>query len=727
MAIRMTGLVSNMDTESVVEAMMEAHRVKLTKIENKKTKLEWKQEKWKELNTKLYKLYTEQTSKMHLISNYKINKATSADESIVKVTSDKNATTGTHSIAVEQLASSQYVTGAKLASGTKGTTKLATIDPSLVGTRITIKSAKGEKTLDITDKTSLNDFASACSSVGLNASFDEKQGRFFISSADSGVDQAFSITSSSYSGSNASMLTAKNSIISLAGSSNSTSVYNALNSIESKMNQLGTEQNKKDFVNGVLDGSITEESIKNDSNLTAEDKSLRISILNNVNTIKNSVITQSDATLKSAITTTKTNDLNALLVDKIKNSDDGYFETTYTVDGEEKTFRVEIPKSSDLTVETDEDIQKMAEEAIKKSSAMQEYIKYQVQDEFENQKDAKRDEALNGPNGLKTNMEAYVSGTGATESNGLDALGLGNIKYETLADGKIDAKSDYAGCTVTDPSDCIVEYNGAKLTGSTNTISVNGLTFEAISVSEKVGDQFKATSVSVTKDSQGMYDMIKDFLKEYNSILEEMNTLYSAKSARGYEPLTDEEKQAMTDEQVELWENKIKDSLLRRDSTVGGITSAMRSAMSSVVVVDGKKYSLSSFGIMTSKDYTEGGLLHIYGDKEDSTYSDKDDKLLKAINEDPELVAKVMAGIADNLHNTLIDKMSKTSLSSALTFYNDKQIDKQLTSYKKEISTMEKKLKEKENAYYKQFTAMEKAMASLQSQQSSLAGLLGSN
>ena len=224
-----------------------------------------------------------------------------------------------------------------------------------------------------------------------------------------------------------------------------------------------------------------------------------------------------------------------------------------------------------------------------------------------------------------------------------------------------------------------------------------------------------------------MYDMVKNFLTEYNSILKDMNTLYYADSARGYDPLTDEEKEAMTDDQIKLWEDKIKDSSLRRDSTLGGITSAMKQAMSSAVEVDGKKYSLSSFGIMTSTDYTEKGLLHIYGDKDDATYSDKDDKLMKAIEEDPDLVAKVMSGIVDNLHSTLMDKMSKTSLSSALTFYNDKQIDKQITQYKKDIATMEEKLQAKEDAYYKQFTAMEKALAALQEQQSALSGLLGTS
>lgn len=719
--IRMTGLISNMDTESIVESMMDAHRLKLTKIENKKTKLEWKQDKWKDLNTKLYKLYQEQTSKLHLTSNYKTKKVTSGNESVVKVSADKNASEGTHSIIVKQLASSQYVTGGKLDSGVKGTTSLKDINPSLVGNKITIETSKGQTIIDITDKTTINDFTRACTNAGLNASYDEKQNRFFISSASSGLEQGFTLTSSDYS-SNSGMLQAKNEIINLVGSANSSAVYKALNDIEATMGKIGdgSETTKRNFVSDVLAGNITKDSINADTTLTKDEKSLRISMLENIESIAKATVSQADTNLKADITTAETKAIKQEIMDKMKNSEDGFYEKTITVDGEEKTLRVEIPRASDLVDKTDEEISELVDTAMA-SADMKELLDYNVSSKFESQKDANQ---LVAYGKLSTSLENYVSGTGATASNALDLLGVGNITK--AADGSY--KSDYTGSKVISAANSIVEYNGVDLTGSSNSITVNGLTFEAISLSEKdINNNYKATSITVTKDTQGMYDMVKQFVTQYNTILKEMNDLYYADSARGYNPLTDEEKEAMTDEQIKLWEDKIKNSSLRRDTTLGGISSAMKEAMSSTVVVDGKKYSLTSFGITTAKDYTEKGLLHIYGDKEDSTYADKSDKLMKAIEEDPETFAKVMAGITDNLHTALNKKMSKTSLSSALTFYNDKQIDNQVTQYKKDMTKLEAKLKEKEAAYYKQFTAMEKALASLQEQQSALSGLLGSN
>jgi len=66
-------------------------------------------------------------------------------------------------------------------------------------------------------------------------------------------------------------------------------------------------------------------------------------------------------------------------------------------------------------------------------------------------------------------------------------------------------------------------------------------------------------------------------------------------------------------------------------------------------------------------------------------------------------------------------------MKSALSFYNDKEMTKQMTQYKKDIKSWETKLSDMEDRYYKQFSAMETALSKLQSQQNSLASYLGSN
>ena len=204
-----------------------------------------------------------------------------------------------------------------------------------------------------------------------------------------------------------------------------------------------------------------------------------------------------------------------------------------------------------------------------------------------------------------------------------------------------------------------------------------------------------------------------------------MNELYNADSAKGYEPLTSEQKKDMSDDDVKLWEDKIKASLLRSDTTLGSVRSAMRNAMMSQVTYDGKTYSLASFGISTSSDYTEGGLYHIYGDTEDAVYADKDDKLKKALEEDPDVVVNVLSEIFEKLRNTMNDKMAGSKVSSSLTFYSDIKMKDDLKDYEKQIKEWETKLANMEDAYYSKFTKMETALAKLQSQSNSLSGLFG--
>ena len=128
---------------------------------------------------------------------------------------------------------------------------------------------------------------------------------------------------------------------------------------------------------------------------------------------------------------------------------------------------------------------------------------------------------------------------------------------------------------------------------------------------------------------------------------------------------------------------------------------------------------------MTSTDYREGGQLHIYGDTEDAVYGDYEDKLKKALETDPELVSEVLSKIGKSLYDTMADKMKASKVSSALTFYNDKQIKSDLVDYTEQIDEWTERLEDMEDNYYSQFSAMEKAMAQLNSQSSYLGNLFG--
>ncbi len=322
-----------------------------------------------------------------------------------------------------------------------------------------------------------------------------------------------------------------------------------------------------------------------------------------------------------------------------------------------------------------------------------------------------------------------AAGTGQAFTDYVDSLAE---KVQFFADnykevnGEFVLKNESGGHKV-DATDAVIELNGVEYTSSSNSFNINGLTIDAHETTGMNDDD--AVTLTTATDTQGLYDKIKDFLTEYNAIISEMSSLYNAESSKGYEPLTAEEKEALSESDIADWEKKIKDSLLRRDSTLGGLLTSMTSAMSASVTVNGKKYSLASLGIKTGNYFGSTAatryMYHIDGDADDDETSANADKLMAMLKSDPDTVIEIMKGATQKLYEGLNKKMESTSLSSFQSIYNDKSMAQSYSDYTKKITAWEEKVAQIEDSYYKKFAAMETALAKLQSQQSSLAGLLG--
>lgn len=157
--------------------------------------------------------------------------------------------------------------------------------------------------------------------------------------------------------------------------------------------------------------------------------------------------------------------------------------------------------------------------------------------------------------------------------------------------------------------------------------------------------------------------------------------------------------------------------------------SAMTSAMSGAVEVNGKKYYLSNFGIKTlgylNAPKNQQNAYHIDGDEDDANSSGNADKLMTAITNDPDTVINFMQGLASNLYKSVHTKMQSSSLSSIYTVYNDKEMASEYSDYTDLIKKWEEKLEDKEDYYYKKFSSMETALSKLNSQTSSLSSLFG--
>ena len=185
----------------------------------------------------------------------------------------------------------------------------------------------------------------------------------------------------------------------------------------------------------------------------------------------------------------------------------------------------------------------------------------------------------------------------------------------------------------------------------------------------------------------------------------------------------------MSDTEVEKWEDKIKASLLRRDGTLDGVINTMTNAMSKSYKVGNKTMSWSTFGVHTlgflNSAENEQNAYHIDGDEDDSLTSGNADKLMAALTRDPDSVIDFMQQSVSGLYKGIDQKMKSTSMRSAYTVYNDKEMASEYSDYSDVIKQWTTRLTEMEDKYYKQFANMEKQLAALQSNSSSLTGMMG--
>ena len=754
--IRASGMVSGLDTESLVQAMVSTQVSKKEKLQKAQTKLQWKQDAFKSLNTKVYGLYSK-VGNLRFSSAYNMKKTTVSDTTKAQVTASNTAVNGIQTLQIKQLATSGYLTGGELKKGTTGKTTLKELGYDGADTSISVTIGSSKKDIDVSGSTTVDDLVSKLKDAGLNASFDDKNGRIFVSAKETGKENDFSLTGADMTGLKA-LNAAGLSVMSKSDIEN----YNKMASY-AKNDDTGSYSESKTSEAILQTLKNLQNAYEGNTKLALEEKDL------------NAKIAYSDA--KDAVNKyLDGDDTNAdkkaereQLVNLLKQSSSKY---TYVNDqtGEVKEIyeakdRVgwtaydtkvnELAKSTGLITETTGDDGETKEDStklealsnnIKTVVAVDDNAIYTDDDKkayylSEDERAAAKTRLEEIPKEKEAN-DAVIADednsywdikdyTGKTEDD-LAAIADKYAKQvtnardmvEKLAKGSKDIPIS-AGASRVDAQDAKITLNNADFTSSSNVFNINGLTIKAMA---KTADG-ETLSINTDTDTQGIYDKIKDFLTDYNSIINELTSLYNADSAKGYEPLTDDEKESMSDKEVEKWETKIKDSILRNDSTVGGVMNAMTTAMMKSYTINGKSYSLSSFGIHTqgylNAAKNEQYAYHIDGDEDDTITSGNTDKLMDMINNNPEDLEEFMKQLTSGLYSALDSKMKSTTLSSAYTIYNDKQMTKEYNNYTTEIKEWETKISDLEDRYYKQFSNMETQLAKMQSSTSSISSMLG--
>ena len=719
MAIRVSGLISGLDTDSIVQELVSAYSTKKDKYVKAQTKLEWKMDAWKTMNSKIYGFYTSSLSSMRMSNSYNLKTSSVSDSNVAKVTASSSAVNGTQKLKVKQLASSGYMTGGVI-SQTDGSDVTGSTLLSAIGIQNGSKIAVNDTEIEVTSDLTVDKFIAKLKDAGVSANFDEKNQRFFINSSKSGAEGEFTITANNADGLSAIQSLGLFAVKDVDGNETSDMAkYREL-----AKNGTGEQKDIAAAIVAAVDGttSYTDQQIA-DFNKTISDYNKNGAVVSKYTA--NQAVVDNYEYWQGIIDkhADKIDDYRALLVKEQKTvtNDDGTSEVVdvrYT-DAELEDMRQYIKDNNGTS---DADVaEKMAkyQEILEAKTAL---------DEFGDANVFVGDDANTA---AYNEAKAYVDDADNTAAYN-DSLAYiedeSNIAAYTEAKTAVNStaaatfKSDAARIS---GQDSIIELNGATFTSSTGTYSINGLSITAMQVTGN-----DEVSITTSTDTQAIYDKIKTFLGKYNELITAMDTAYNAASSGSYEPLTDDEKEEMTDSQIEKWETKIKDALLRRDSTLGNASSSMKSIMNYSFDVNGKSYSLATFGINTlgyfSADTNERGCLHIDGDSDDANTSGNTDKLMAAINEDPEAVTSFFQQLSNKLYDDLGKRMASSSVSSIYTLYNDKQMSSEYSDYQDKIDKWQDKLDYYEEYYYKKFSAMETALAKLQSSTSSLSSLLGS-
>jgi flagellar hook-associated protein 2 len=329
---------------------------------------------------------------------------------------------------------------------------------------------------------------------------------------------------------------------------------------------------------------------------------------------------------------------------------------------------------------------------------------------------------INTADGFFTKLKMSANNVAASNTN--TQVNIGTAESPIYEDVNIGTATDpiyvKAGAV---GQNAELTYNGLSIERASNTFTINGA---EITLKQVTTDP---VTFSSKPDVDTIYDTIKKFVDSYNGLIATISEKTSERKSRDYAPLTDTQKEAMSDDEVEKWEKLAKKGTLSRDSTLSSLLTKMRTSIYTSVG-DPAFGSMDKIGISTTKNYLEGGKLEI-----DET------KLREAIKKDPNGIYNLfMADVKKTVDGNQVTDLEKSGIARRLradlgaamkdigakagktsSVNNTFTLGKLLNDYEDKISAFEEKMEALEDRYYRQFGAMEKAINQANSQSASLA------
>lgn len=263
--------------------------------------------------------------------------------------------------------------------------------------------------------------------------------------------------------------------------------------------------------------------------------------------------------------------------------------------------------------------------------------------------------------------------------------------------------------------DAILSIDGTTVVESANTFTIDGISYTLKNTSAT------PISFSVQRDIDGIYQKVSNFVKSYNTLITALHDKIGEDTYSDFAPLTDTEKAALSESQIDKWEAKAKSGLLRHDSNIRSFLSSMRNAFYTSVSSAG--ISASEIGL-TTESYTTTGEIQI-----------DENALKEALQANPDQVIKLFTSTSESTDGATNFSESGlvTRISNAMLNYTNTSTDVTLNSLSTQmeqasgkLSDLEDWLADQESHYYSKFSAMESALATMNSNSSWLSSMIGS-
>ncbi len=346
--------------------------------------------------------------------------------------------------------------------------------------------------------------------------------------------------------------------------------------------------------------------------------------------------------------------------------------------------------------------------------------------------------------------EVVVNASGSEGIKMQDLIDAGVVTIDNagniIAAADIDGVSDEAKTLLNDIFGKDTGIQGAKATdtitayGTNSSITVssdgenfmtytsasNSFNFDGTNINLSNAENFEAISeddyitIDTAKDTSGIKDVIVKFVDDYNKLLEdvygEVTTSRPKSSGSYYDPLTEEQKEEMSEDEIKNWEENAKKGLLYRDNSVQRFLSDIRSAMSSAV----NGMTLASIGVTLTDSWSDHGKLEIDESKLDNAIETMGDKVADFFTSENGLAAKLEKSIDNAISTKTKDYGYLTSLAGMKNTKTDtdNQIYRQMETIQSLIERLTNRYEEEQERYWQRFSALETYMAQAQQQSS---------